>query len=410
MIGIERLRGALADVDGALEGEPRNASSTPAGPHRVVWLPHEAAPLEAIHANEPVRSRSQQPQSHLAPFLDLPAQSEAELGQALAQMQPEGTLLGTPLGDVSAENIAEWHPFHELGGQWGVYFSASRLLGYAKALFPKTHLRNSLPFVWKYVLHHELFHFGLEYAAAQLECVSGTAIFWNAQDVFCLLSEAEEDGAFYNMREEALCNAYALRRMASGRPALRNGRERLKRQMAKEGPGYRDGLKYETDRDFEAGVRNYILTAVSFAGPDGKPLVESKAWEGFDLMGLLPLRGEVPEGAAPILILDDYAEHGLPPFTIGVQPFTSLTVVEESPNFRKRLAKLDHVVRKQWEAQKRRLAQRTTFGFELWQRTPDGPVYSVRVGDNFRAHILVVDPATKAVALDIGTHKSMGHG
>ncbi|MDP1916423.1 MAG: hypothetical protein Q8L14_09270 [Myxococcales bacterium] len=407
MIAIDKVRTALSEVDDALAGKPKASSRLPGGPHRVVWIPDQAGPVEALASEDARRNPSPRPPSRLVPFLDLTPQREADLANALAQIQPTGTLLGTPLGETSADAIASCHSFHEFETQWGVYFSASALLGYAKALFPKTPLSKSTPFVWRFVLHHELFHFGIEYAVAQLECMTGKAIYRLAQTFFGDLAEDEYP---YNQPEEALCNGYALRQMTSTRPRPRNAQEILRRNMAQEKPGYRDGIKYETDRAFEEGFREYIINAVSFPGPSGTPLLETKTWSGLDLLSLLPGGGEIPEGSAPIIILDDFAEHGLPPFTIGVQQFTSLATVEESARFQKKLSKLDHLVRKQWEAQKRRLTQQTTFGFEFWERTSDGPVYSVRVGDNFRAHILVVDPATKAVALDIGNHKAMGHG
>jgi hypothetical protein len=189
MVAISRIRSALSGVDGALSGEPNDAKQFPDSLHRLVWLP-EQPPAQRHELDVDGPTANSPAVGVLRPLLEFPPQGEAALADAFARVQPAGTVLGTTLGEVDVETIAEWHPFHEVGSQWGVYFSASRLLGYAKALFPREEFSKSLPYVWTYVLHHELFHVAVEHAVSQLECLTSKAVYRRAAEMFVVLHEA----------------------------------------------------------------------------------------------------------------------------------------------------------------------------------------------------------------------------
>jgi hypothetical protein len=83
----------------------------------------------------------------------------------------------------------------------------------------------------------------------------------------------------------------------------------------------------------------------------------------------------------------------------------------ESERFLKRLRDMTDSIQRAWERTKLKLALAITRGadFKPW---PDGGsgVYSVRLNDNYRAHIQRPNVGDTWTALDLGTHKEMGHG
>jgi len=66
-------------------------------------------------------------------------------------------------------------------------------------------------------------------------------------------------------------------------------------------------------------------------------------------------------------------------------------------------------IRRRWEGTKSKLAEAITRGadFKRWPRRGPG-VYSVRLNDNYRAHIQRPSVGDTWTALDLGTHKKMG--
>jgi hypothetical protein len=77
----------------------------------------------------------------------------------------------------------------------------------------------------------------------------------------------------------------------------------------------------------------------------------------------------------------------------------------------KRLRNMPDSIQKAWKKTKRNLAEAITSGadFKQWPKGGSG-VYSVRLNDNYRAHIQRPGVGDTWTALDLGTHKEMGHG
>jgi hypothetical protein len=80
-------------------------------------------------------------------------------------------------------------------------------------------------------------------------------------------------------------------------------------------------------------------------------------------------------------------------------------------SFQNQLSKLGQEIRKAWERTKIRLQQAITPGADFKKWPPGGNnIYSVRINDNFRAHLKGAPGEKNWVAISIGSHKNMGHG
>jgi len=67
-------------------------------------------------------------------------------------------------------------------------------------------------------------------------------------------------------------------------------------------------------------------------------------------------------------------------------------------------------VQKAWKKTKRNLAVAIPPGADFKQWDKGSGVYSLRLNDNYRAHIQRPKVGDTWMALDLGTHKEMGHG
>lgn len=94
-------------------------------------------------------------------------------------------------------------------------------------------------------------------------------------------------------------------------------------------------------------------------------------------------------------------------------PYAAAFVDDDEKRFQKSLARVPAHVQVEWDEVKRGLLLgQLTPGrdFKLWERRAQGSVYSVRLDRNFRAHLESVERERGWRALDVGSHKAMGHG
>jgi hypothetical protein len=86
--------------------------------------------------------------------------------------------------------------------------------------------------------------------------------------------------------------------------------------------------------------------------------------------------------------------------------------VIDSPRLSKQLATKDASMKDSWEKTKRKLVESRGLpglNFKPWDKS--ARLWSVRVNDNFRAHLLQIDPSTGMwEAKEFGSHEAMGHG
>jgi hypothetical protein len=89
-----------------------------------------------------------------------------------------------------------------------------------------------------------------------------------------------------------------------------------------------------------------------------------------------------------------------------------VTVISETDSFRNKLATKYSNCREQWENTKIKLKNYPALrGLDFKKWTKDPECWSVRVNDNFRAHLSrLPDRAGGWLAEEFGPHKAMGHG
>lgn len=310
--------------------------------------------------------------------------------------------IDTKVAKRGIEALAWYVSFHFRNARWGIYlpdstllYLATRLFGQAAGAPPRVDsIAKAFAFIWR----HEWFHFLTDYAVAQQELLLSGACWLPVQ-------ERCRHGSGYSLLEEKVANAYMLRRLEETKGSLRINKTEKRRILGFVGeqpPGYRDA---ETAIEDEAFADEQTDLIKLYAGPLA---IERgvRMWGGaFD--GTLPFHvGSTPVPAAcPLHRIHDVS--GIPP--IALRFFTVISGIVESDRFCKSLGSLPMVIQKKWEKKKRLLGQRVPRHPEFEKMRGMENVYSVRVDDNYRAH-LAPRPGFQAWdALNIGTHRAMGH-
>jgi len=300
-----------------------------------------------------------------------------------------------------------WYvPFHHPGVQWGIYIPVSGIAylikhafgGLSAPLVTNTHL------AFHAILNHELFHFATDYAIAQAELTHEEPWYVPAKRGM----RAAEPG--YCVEEERLANAYMLSAFRSMKPALRVAGKQaaLRAFVSKQPVGYRDALDVrppQWDGLLEELSQRYGYFSKKYAGH----LFLRHPSLGYDWPRLFPIRPRIDWRYCPIHLVDDSMRIGMPPGWLDF--FSRLSAIEESEDFKKKLGKLALPIQRAWERMKQKLGLAITAGadFKKWDKGGNG-LYSVRVNDNFRAHLQRRTESDDWLAVAIGNHKEMGHG
>jgi hypothetical protein len=308
-------------------------------------------------------------------------------------------------GHTGIDALAWYSSFHSCREGWGIYVPFSSLLItdhlYLSELPMPRQERWRL--AWKVLIAHEIVHFAVDYAVAWFELLYHAPIKRAFADRIAsdLGREVLPVPSSYLEIEETLANGNVLRAVVAHTDP--ESADAVRRFMRQQPPGYRDGELAESNEDFAATttetLRNYLA-------------VWSSGWNidpgnaALDLSRLLPLR----EGSCPIWILNDLADVGLP--KDAVKQITCVHPIEETGPFKKKLVRLHDNHQRAWVRLKDTLATGIPNGSDFKKWSPER-VWSVRVNDNFRAH-LQQPPAGQTGqpwrALDIDSHKNMRHG
>jgi len=311
-------------------------------------------------------------------------------GEVARQVQVKGT-----------DALGWYVTFHQRAAQHGVYLPIEGIATLAVgALGPLAlPLERRLEIAFHAILRHELYHFEADCMAANWELALGRRVYWWAKDEF-------SDLPGYKDLEEALANAYMLRGLRHPGGALRNSRgsyDALKAFCELQPRGYRDGPVYAKSRTkYVEGCR--ALSANFETTSAGEWEVPADV---LDTLIFYPNPFQIDWRRCPILVFDRFGI--LNTLGIGVDFFETITGVVESPSFLRDLRKHGRQLEDKWDRRKERLSRSVGHEVERWR--PGGPnCYSVRIDDNFRAH-LRRDPANGSwIAESVGDHKSMGHG
>lgn len=306
--------------------------------------------------------------------------------------------------DSGSDALGHYLSFHVRGAQWGATVKASGIAYLA------THVFSDLPtddatrarLAFHAILQHELFHFATDVAVTQTELAQRQAWWRPAGDA------RRAQDVKYSHLEERLANTWMLRAFRTALPdfRVRGKQTALKLFVGRQPPGYHEAL-WPLPRGWDGALHDLMAEYAAWAGRQfDNPLL----WNGgYDWSGHFPLRPRIDWRHCAIHYVDDSARYGIPP---GWLTFLSaLPGIVESERFRKQLEKLDSRHRERWYIAKERAVIGLTAGhdFKPW---PKGgrDVWSMRIDRGFRAHLRRDRGAGAWEALEIGDHKTMGHG
>jgi len=386
-------------------------------------------------------------------------------GRVVERVANEGELIGRlltydlkqddfqdPHTEGGDEFLAWYSPFHFFGDEWGIFFDVEKM-----AQFVSINSFGDDPALIMKVLYHEQFHFIVEALCADLQQTLEARPYdhlnrsglknWVYEKFF----EQSLRGSNLFLIDEAMANAYAITksfetasRVSVLSPAVL--RDALCAICDKAPAGYRDymrvcrvglgefppsrrvsGARVATDT-FRNSLGLYRLAlaepaSIDFSYFDQPILGEAIGrWELFQKRSIF---GRVPV----YLVFPAETRRGLAAAVPGLpagEATLRLTVadirgpveVEISERFKKslyKLAKKNVWIMTAWEEVVKKLGDGTMSAAYV-QKWPKGgkDVFSVRVNNirspAYRAHLKAQAGGRPWLALDIGDHKSMGHG
>jgi hypothetical protein len=338
--------------------------------------------------------------------------------------------------EIGTEALAWYQPFHYWDQDWGIFFDVD-----AMARFVAKKSFGDDPSLIMNVLHHERFHFIVEYLCAALSegergyryppCFIGN-------DVYQAFSAAKKPGTALYRVDEAMANAYALTRKY-GTPSLmrqftpKELRERLCNVCDSAPLGYNEYRKVcagnllnkQKRKGADAPSKDIFINscAVLYAS-----LREPSTIRFLNFAACPPRAGGrllakqmLPENPLlkniPIYVV-------YPPNATGSgqlmhwQPMPRAIDVEADDTFQrslKKIAKKNAWISKAWDEVVEKLANKT-YNSRHFQKWPaDGPQsWHIRVANNrrpaYRAHLKEQGKGEPWLAVEIGDHKEMGHG
>ena len=172
--------------------------------------------------------------------------------------------------------------------------------------------------------------------------------------------------------------------------------------------GYRDGWQVRREH-WEALLARL---AGEYGKHTTKAATHNSLWiskYGYDWAAQFPIKPKIDWRYCPIHLVHDGSRLGIP---AGWLKFVSrLSSITETDKFYRKLLTLAQPIQKAWNNTKRKLIVAIPPGmdFKPWPKRGPG-VYSVRVNDNFRAHIQHRKHEGDWLAFEIGPHKELGHG
>lgn len=306
--------------------------------------------------------------------------------------------------DGGTDALGHYLSFHVCGAQWGATVKLSGIAYLVRNCFaelpgsPLDHAR----LAFHAIVQHELFHFATDIALAQAELAQQQA--WWAPAGAARLARGDR----YSEREEMLANGWMLRAFRTALPGfqVRGKQSALKSFVRNQPPGYLDALVLRPDswpRELHELVHDYARDADR---GDSNPLL----WDAsYDWPCQFPIWPHIDWRNCAIHLVDDSVRYGVPAGWLTY--LERLSKIEESPKFLKQLGKLSPQVAKRWHVAKTRVMDAMTCGRDLKPWPKGGAnVWSMRVNDSIRAHLLRDRDHDKWTALEIGSHKAMGHG
>lgn len=302
------------------------------------------------------------------------------------------------LRPAGTDALAWYVSFHYTGGTpWGIFIPISSL-GYCEIRVFRG-LRAPRVRKWQLaydaLLAHEQMHFAVDYACAQWELLLHAPC-WAG-----LRHQRHGNRVPYLQVEEQLANAFMLQCAASWK--TRPFERALQQFVAKQPAGYRDALSVTDLDSFDHVAAEVVQTYIGLHAAERGLNVTASA---YDPAASLPARTGMAQ--CPVHIIHDEKRIGLP--ASAVRLITRMCNIRESDRFQRGLRRLDLSLQKRWAGLKQKLsvAVPPSDRLEKLKGLPGG-LFSVRLNDNFRVHLRMEEHEVWQ-AVDIGSHKEMGHG
>lgn len=404
---VRDIRPVLETIEGALvRFEPERAERGEEEGAKQIWGAAGAteneqtlAPADRTDAWDDEDEDDQTPARELEELIEFAPPNEEDVVKALGGAAKAGEILRSRIVARGVDGLGWYVSFHQTGLQWGIYIPVSGLLVTALGAFGKVNcsMTTKVELAFHLIHQHELFHFAVDFATAQLELLSGRP---------CWVPGRKLKGpGGYNIREEKLANTWMLRSLWGGSSRLKfRGRSESVRAFVKQMPeGYcdADGV---TRASFHPEVDQLVCEYATISGFDGRLLRQ------LDGARLLPLSPRIDWRQCPVHIIHDEKRHGLP--TLGIDLLRLISQLRETDKFQRELSKLAPSVRELWAPTKRKLLADVTIpGLDFKHFEHKGErVYSVRLNRGYRAHLRKTSDPPGWEAYSVGDHKSMGHG
>ncbi len=285
---------------------------------------------------------------------------------------------------------------------WGVFYLESGIARLEQLLlYDLPALQDSRFVAFDFLWRHESYHFRFDVASLAFEGVAQKALYEPQKRAFyrCRDQQPEEALANHNVWEWAKREDLSLspRRGKLSRSGIAN----FAYDFMKTQPGaYARFDESITDLRREAAAG--LFEGLRFRGA-APQRIDLSPW-----IGLIPteLRGH---GNVPEYLVRNVR---LSKLLALAHWFPLVRVISESDDVAKKIATRYQNLRQQWVATKDKLVRATGaagLNFKQWKPSPG--LWSVRVNDNFRAHLRAID-TTKGIweVVEFGPHTELGHG
>lgn len=303
---------------------------------------------------------------------------------------------------VGFEALAWYVSFHHTQKDWGIYIPVSSIHYLNEVLQIRAQSHINLDQISKNILlFHEIYHFLTDLAVSQLELLTKHPMyrthkkFYKNETVGLIPTEE------YNELEENLANAFMLEEMQSliSDHQLHNIIAWVETMPA----GYREGGKTFLSSNIKSLQKDNLGR---YAGIVAAKTQLNIVEQALDLTVFIPKPLSYIVNQCPIYILDDTNETGLDPDI--VRFFQRMEEVEETKSFKKMLMKIPQKIQNAWTKKKQLLK-------EVLPKSPQFKkfkgYYALYLPDGYRAHFIKPKKNEKRwLAVEIGTHQSMGHG
>jgi hypothetical protein len=222
---VHKVHDVLRHVDRALlRFEPERAEHGDLeGLTKRLWHPDAAlsqakTALDAIEAatldDESVHSEP----AALEELIEFAPLSEIDLVTGLGGKAGIDGKLRSRLLSAGVDGLGWYVSFHQIGVQWGIYIPVSGLVLTALGTFGSLScdLETKITLAFRLIHQHEMFHFGADYAMAQLEILSAKPVWVPARE------KLRDKDLGYRRHEEQLANAWMMRSLRRGKASLQH--------------------------------------------------------------------------------------------------------------------------------------------------------------------------------------------